>query len=134
MMYCALCGQPNGHAVGEPCPEVSPVVDEVDEIDEVESPAHYMAATDLFVHRTDDGNGSGPYWEQVEVADVLEAYGLESSGHLWNVGKYILRAGHKRKPNESFEAAYLRDLKKAAWYLRRKIQRLENQSGNEGKE
>lgn len=51
-----------------------------------------------------------------EVIDVLEDWKLEM--HEANAVKYIARAKHKG--NE------LQDLQKAAWYLNRKIQLLEN--------
>jgi hypothetical protein len=50
-----------------------------------------------------------------EVIDVIEDAGLDY--HLGNVIKYILRARHKGK--------YLEDLKKARFYLDRKIKLIE---------
>jgi len=67
--------------------------------DKVNHPSHY---------------GSGTY----EVINVIEAWGL--CFPLGNVLKYIARAGKK---NDELE-----DLKKAQWYLERKIKQLE--SGN----
>lgn len=54
----------------------------------------------------------------LEAIDVLEAFGLTRDGRLFNVGKYILRAG--KKDNE------LQDLKKAKWYLDRLINSIED--------
>lgn len=51
-----------------------------------------------------------------EVIEVLEDW-FASDPLLWQVGKYIARA--PRKGTE------LEDLKKAAWYLARKISRVE---------
>ena len=51
-----------------------------------------------------------------EVIDVLEDWFPEEP-YLWQVGKYIARAGRKGEE--------LEDLKKAKWYLERKIVRLE---------
>jgi len=51
----------------------------------------------------------------IETIDVIEAWGL--SFCLGNVIKYISRANHK--------GSRLDDLKKAAWYLKREIERLE---------
>ncbi len=62
-------------------------------IDPINRPAHYM------------GRG-------LEAVDVLEAWGL--GPHLWNAGKYILRAGKKGPATE--------DLGKALWYARRALQ------------
>ena len=58
-----------------------------------------------------------------EVIDVLEDW-FKTNPLLWQVGKYIARAEHKRKP--------LEDLKKARWYLDREIARLEAKTA-EGK-
>ena len=54
-----------------------------------------------------------------EVIKVIEAWELDKDGYLFNVVKYVARAGKKDKARE------LEDLKKAAWYLDRKIKRLE---------
>jgi hypothetical protein len=51
----------------------------------------------------------------VEAIDVIEAWDL--GFHLGNALKYIARAGHKDD--------YVKDLKKARWYLEREIQRAE---------
>ena len=51
----------------------------------------------------------------IEAIDAIEAWGLGFS--LGNVVKYIARAGHKT-------ADSLQDLKKAAWYLNREIERM----------
>ncbi|GMO55560.1 MAG: hypothetical protein Ta2A_00510 [Treponemataceae bacterium] len=47
-----------------------------------------------------------------EVIDVLEDW-FPTDPLLWQVGKYIARAGHK--------GATLQDLEKASWYLARRI-------------
>jgi len=65
--------------------------------DEV-NPAHYKSA---------DGS---------QVIDVIELYGLDF--HTGNAVKYILRAGKKA------HAPAVTDLKKAIWYLERKIKTL----------
>lgn len=52
-----------------------------------------------------------------EAIKVIEAWGLDF--HLGNTVKYISRAGKKGTDKE------LQDLKKALWYLERKIQNLE---------
>ena len=53
-----------------------------------------------------------------EAIKVIEAWGLDF--HLGNTVKYISRAGKKEVDKE------LQDLKKALWYLERKIKNLEN--------
>ncbi len=55
---------------------------------------------------------------KIEVIDVLEDWQL--GFHLANAIKYIARAQHKGRE--------LEDLKKARWYLNRKIQQLEMQA------
>ena len=54
-----------------------------------------------------------------EVIKIIEA--LEMDFHLGNTFKYIARAGKKGTDKE------IQDLKKALWYLERKIQLLESQ-------
>jgi hypothetical protein len=49
-----------------------------------------------------------------EVIDILEEW-FPADPLLWQVGKYIARAGHKGN--------LLEDLKKAAWYLQRRIEK-----------
>jgi hypothetical protein len=54
-----------------------------------------------------------------EVIKVSEAWGLDKDAYLFNVVKYVARAGKKDPAKE------LEDLKKAAFYLDRKIKNLE---------
>jgi hypothetical protein len=68
----------------------------------VNGPAHY-------------GGADNPY----EVIKVCEAWGLDYDAYLFNVVKYVARAGKKDDTKE------LEDLKKAAFYLDRKIKNLE---------
>lgn len=56
---------------------------------------------------------------QYEAIKVIEAWELDF--HLGNTVKYISRAGKKEIDKE------LQDLKKALWYLQRKIENLEKQ-------
>lgn len=56
-----------------------------------------------------------------EVVKCLEAWGLEADALLWNAVKYIARAGKKEKERK------LEDLKKAQWYLSRRISTLEGE-------
>lgn len=57
-----------------------------------------------------------------EVIDVIEDWKLDF--HLGNTIKYIARAGHKGS-NKTLE-----DLKKAQWYLERKIDQISNVGSN----
>lgn len=52
---------------------------------------------------------------KIEVIDAIEAWNL--GFNLGNAVKYIARADHKGKK--------LQDLKKAAWYIQREIEREE---------
>lgn len=61
------------------------------------------------------GGEENPY----EAIKVIEAWDLDF--HLGNTVKYISRAGKKGTDKE------LQDLKKALWYLDRKIKNIENQ-------
>lgn len=54
-----------------------------------------------------------------ETVKCLEAWGLESDALLWTAAKYISRAG--KKDGES----PLKDLKKALFYLKRRVENLE---------
>jgi hypothetical protein len=54
-----------------------------------------------------------------EVIKVCEAWELDKDAYLFNVVKYVARAGKKIKEKE------IEDLKKAAFYLDRKIKNLE---------
>jgi hypothetical protein len=54
----------------------------------------------------------------IEVIDVIEAFDLNF--RLANVIKYVLRAGRK--------GDMLQDLEKAAWYLDREIDKLEDKA------
>jgi len=53
-----------------------------------------------------------------EVIKVCEAWDLDKDAYLFNVVKYVARAGKKDQTKE------LEDLKKAAFYLDRKIKNL----------
>lgn len=68
----------------------------------VNNPSHY-------------GGVDNPY----EVIKVCEAWELDKDAYLFNVVKYVARAG-KKNPDKELE-----DLKKAAFYLDRKIKNLQ---------
>jgi hypothetical protein len=55
---------------------------------------------------------------EYEAIKVIDAWNLDF--HLGNTVKYISRAGKKETDKE------LQDLRKAAWYLQRRIENLEN--------
>ena len=58
-----------------------------------------------------------------ETIKCLKAWGLERDALLWNAVKYISRAG-KKDPTKVVE-----DLKKAQFYLNRRIEDLEKEHG-----
>jgi hypothetical protein len=66
-------------------------------------------------HPSHYGGEQDPY----EVVKVCEAWGLDKDAYLFNVVKYVGRAGKKHKDKE------IEDLKKALWYLNRKIENLQ---------
>ena len=61
------------------------------------------------------GGKDNPY----EVIKVCEAWGLDKDAYLFNVVKYVARAG-KKDPQKELE-----DLKKAIFYLNRKVENLQ---------
>lgn len=54
----------------------------------------------------------------IEVIDAIEAWGFGEGFNRGNAIKYIARAGRKNRESE------IEDLKKAAWYIEREIERL----------
>jgi hypothetical protein len=64
-------------------------------------------------------NHYGGKENQYEVVKVCEAWDLDKDAYLFNVVKYVARAGKKNPEKE------LEDLTKALWYLNRKIENLE---------
>jgi hypothetical protein len=70
------------------------------------------------IRKHDPVNHPGHYtFGKYEVIDVLEDW-FPADPLLWQVGKYIARAGRKGNLAE--------DLKKAAWYLQRRIEKEEH--------
>ena len=73
-------------------------------------------ATDEMVNHPQHYGGENNTYE---VIKVCEAWGLDKDAYLFNVVKYVARAGKKDSEN------IVQDLKKAIWYLDRRIQNLE---------
>lgn len=71
----------------------------------VNHPSHYGGAENVY-----------------EVIKVCEAWELDKDAYLFNVVKYVARAGKKDASKE------LEDLKKAKFYLERRIKLLEDAS------
>jgi len=63
------------------------------------------------------GGENNPY----EVVKIAEATGLDRDAYLFNVLKYIVRSGKKN------DNPPIQDLKKAVWYLNRRIQTMESE-------
>jgi hypothetical protein len=77
-----------------------------------------MNNKEMINHPSHYGGESNVY----EVIKVCEAWELDKDAYLFNVVKYVARAG-KKDPTKELE-----DLKKAAFYLNRRINILENGS------
>lgn len=84
-------------------PTTYDATDEAVHDDMVEHPAHYCT-----------GN--------IEVIDFIEDQDL--GYHLGNACKYICRAGKKHEAGMSDNEKTIEDLKKAIWYINRKIETL----------
>jgi hypothetical protein len=74
-----------------------------------------MGKIEMVNHPQHYGGESNVY----EVVKVCEAWGLDNDAYLFNVVKYVARAG-KKDPSKEIE-----DLKKSMFYLGRKIKNLE---------
>lgn len=61
---------------------------------------------------------------KIEVIDYIEDKKL--GYHLGNAVKYISRAGKKIDSDKTVVEKEIEDLKKAAWYINRRIYQLEN--------
>ncbi len=72
------------------------------------------------VERSEHVNHPAHYGGDVthETWKCLNAWGLESDALLWNAVKYISRHGKKERRG-------LEDLKKAQWYLNKRIELME---------
>jgi len=73
---------------------------------------------ELVNHPDHYGGKENPY----EVVKVAEAWGVDKDAYLFNVLKYIGRSGRKD------DNPPLQDLKKALWYLNRRIETIENEN------
>ena len=72
--------------------------------------------TEMVNHPSHYGGQNNPY----EVIKVCEAWDLDKDAYLFNVVKYVARAGKKDKLKE------IEDLEKASFYLERKIKNLKS--------
>ena len=96
VLVCGLCGERCGELIDDVCRKCYDVLTQKQD-DPVDHPSHYNT-----------GN--------IEVIDFIED--KEFGYHESNVIKYVSRARHKGKE--------LEDLRKASWYLNRRIKQLES--------
>ena len=82
--------------------------------DRVEHPSHYTWLKDLC---------------GIEVIDITRYMNF----NLGNTIKYILRAGHKSEEGLSDKQKHIEDLKKALFYIKDEIKRLEEEEKKDGK-
>lgn len=75
-----------------------------------------MSKKELVTHPEHYGGEDNPY----EVIKIAEATGLDGDAYLFNVLKYIVRSG-KKDDNPPVQ-----DLKKALFYLDRRIKTIEH--------
>lgn len=76
-----------------------------------------LPVTEMVQHPKHYGGEDNPY----EVIKVCEAWELDKDAYLFNVVKYVARAGKKNADKE------LEDLEKALFYLNRKIENIKNE-------
>ena len=74
----------------------------------------------------DNVNHPSHYSKGIEVIDFVESKGWGEGFNRGNAVKYICRAGLKDKNKE------IEDLRKAAFYINREIERLQRAGGNVG--
>lgn len=82
--------------------------------DRVEHPSHYTWLKDLC---------------GIEVIDITRHMNF----NLGNTIKYVLRAGHKSEEGLSDKQKHIEDLKKALFYIKDEIKRLEEKEKKDGK-
>lgn len=91
-------------------------------VDMVNKPPHYVSPYPITFNVNDiletEDPGAGERQVHIQVKDVVKAWGMEYNAWLFNVLKYMLRAGRKTEDA-------LQDMKKARYYLNEEIARLE---------
>lgn len=98
-------------------PFIDTVIEYLDDKSEDEYDAHDQDEHDAVNHPS-------YYCGNIEVIDFIEDKNL--GYHLGNAVKYISRAGKKREDGMSDTDKMIEDLRKAVWYINRKIEILEN--------
>jgi hypothetical protein len=87
----------------------------IDTLNTLQKSGEKTMSKEMVNHPNHYGGEDNPY----EVIKVCEAWELDKDAYLFNVVKYVARAGKKCPTKE------LEDLKKASFYLNRKIKNLE---------
>lgn len=103
-------------------PFIDTVIDYLDDKSEDEYDAHDQDGYDD-QNENDAVNHPSYYCGNIEVIDFIEDKNL--GYHLGNAVKYISRAGKKREEGMSDTDKMIEDLRKAVWYINRKIEILE---------
>lgn len=104
-------------------PFIDLITDCLDDKSEDEYDAHDQDKYDD-QNEHDAVNHPSYYCGNIEVIDFIEDKNL--GYHLGNAVKYISRAGKKREEGMSDTDKMIEDLRKAVWYINRKIEILEN--------
>ena len=83
-------------------------------------------ATTIETNKFDDVNNPQHYTDsKIEVIDYIEDKNLGFC--LGNVIKYVSRVGKKHSADKSNKEKMIQDLKKAQWYLSRRIKEIEEE-------
>lgn len=94
-------------------------------IDIAKTQENVIEQTEKIIKQYDVVNNPAHYTDsKIEVIDYIEDKNLGFC--LGNVIKYVSRAGKKIDCDKSIEEKEIEDLKKARWYLDRRIYELEN--------
>ena len=115
--HCEFNEQPIEFDIQMHDPFIDTVIDYLDDKSEDEYDAHDQNEHDAVNHPS-------YYCGNIEVIDFIEDKNL--GYHLGNAVKYISRAGKKREEGMSNTDKMIEDLRKAVWYINRKIEILEN--------
>lgn len=95
-------------------------------IDITKTQENIIEQTEKIIKQYDAVNNPSHYTDsKIEVIDYIEDKRLGFC--LGNVIKYVSRAGKKRSADKSDKEKEIEDLKKARWYLDRRIYELERE-------
>ena len=97
------------------------VTDKPINYDEIFSPEDIVGHPEMINHPKHYGGEENPY----EAIKIIEALNLNFN--LGNCLKYICRLGKKPSGSLSNDEKTLEDLKKAAWYMQREVERFQKE-------